>query len=89
MSTGEGGLSQFHLDGGADIAMQIGTAKYGVRDAEGNLSEDRLREIAAYPQVKMFEVKLAQGAKPGKGGILPANKVTAGDRGNPRHSRGA
>jgi len=76
MSTGEGGLSQFHLDGGADIVMQIGTAKYGVRDAEGNLSEDRLREIAALPQVKMFEVKLAQGAKPGKGGILPANKVT-------------
>lgn len=77
MSTGEGGLSQFHLDGGGDIVMQIGTAKYGVRDGEGNLSDDRLREIAAYPQVKMFEVKLAQGAKPGKGGILPAAKVTA------------
>jgi glutamate synthase domain-containing protein 2 len=76
MSTGEGGLSRFHLEGGADIVMQIGTAKYGVRDAEGNLSDDRLREIAALPQVKMFEVKLAQGAKPGKGGILPANKVT-------------
>ncbi len=77
MSTGEGGLSKFHLEGGGDIIMQIGTAKYGVRDANGGLSEDRLREIAAYPQVKMFEVKLAQGAKPGKGGILPANKVTA------------
>jgi glutamate synthase domain-containing protein 2 len=76
MSTGEGGLSSFHLEGGADIVMQIGTAKYGVRDAEGNLSEARLREIAALPQVKMFEVKLAQGAKPGKGGILPAIKVT-------------
>jgi glutamate synthase domain-containing protein 2 len=56
--------------------MQIGTAKYGVRDAQGNLSEDRLREIAAHPQVRMFEVKLAQGAKPGKGGILPGAKVT-------------
>ncbi|HUW80583.1 MAG TPA: FMN-binding glutamate synthase family protein [Acidocella sp.] len=77
ISTGEGGLSKFHLEGGGDIIMQIGTAKYGVRDANGGLSEDRLREIAAYPQVKMFEVKLAQGAKPGKGGILPANKVTA------------
>ncbi len=77
MGTGEGGLSKFHLEGGGDIVMQIGTAKYGVRDAEGNLSEDRLRTIAAYPQVKMFEVKLAQGAKPGKGGILPGNKVTA------------
>ncbi|MDE1897153.1 MAG: FMN-binding glutamate synthase family protein, partial [Rhodospirillales bacterium] len=76
MSTGEGGLSKFHLEGGADIIMQIGTAKYGVRDAEGNLSDSRLREIAAYPQVKMFEVKLAQGAKPGKGGVLPGNKVT-------------
>jgi len=48
-----------------------------VRDAQGELSEARLKEIAAYPQVRMFEVKLAQGAKPGKGGILPANKVTA------------
>ncbi len=77
MSTGEGGLSRFHLEGGADIIMQIGTAKYGVRHPDGTLSEERLREIAAYPQVRMFEVKLAQGAKPGKGGILPANKVTA------------
>jgi glutamate synthase domain-containing protein 2 len=77
MSTGEGGLSKFHLAGGGDIVMQIGTAKYGVRDTAGELSEDRLREIAAYPQVKMFEVKLSQGAKPGKGGILPGNKVTA------------
>ncbi len=77
MSTGEGGLSEFHLAGGGDIVMQIGTAKYGVRDAAGALSDDRLREIAAYPQVKMFEVKLSQGAKPGKGGILPGHKVTA------------
>jgi glutamate synthase domain-containing protein 2 len=77
MATGEGGLSRYHLEGGADIVMQIGTAKYGVRDAEGNLSEDRLREIAAHPQVRMFEVKLAQGAKPGKGGILPGAKVNA------------
>lgn len=77
MATGEGGLSTYHLDGGADIVMQIGTAKYGVRDAEGNLSDERLREIAAHAQVRMFEVKLAQGAKPGKGGILPGAKVSA------------
>jgi glutamate synthase domain-containing protein 2 len=77
MSTGEGGLSKFHLEGGGDIVMQIGTAKYGVRELDGSLSESRIREIAAYPQIRMFEVKLAQGAKPGKGGILPANKVTA------------
>ncbi len=77
MATGEGGLSKYHLDGGADIVMQIGTAKYGVRDADGNLSDDKLREIAAHDQVRMFEVKLAQGAKPGKGGILPGAKVSA------------
>lgn len=76
MNTGEGGLSPYHLEGGADIIFQIGTAKYGVRDAEGNLSEDKLREVAAIEQVKMFEIKLSQGAKPGKGGILPGGKVT-------------
>ncbi|MCZ4353348.1 FMN-binding glutamate synthase family protein [Roseovarius aestuarii] len=76
LNTGEGGLSPYHLSGGCDIVFQIGTAKYGVRDAEGHLSDDRLREIAAHPQVVMFELKLAQGAKPGKGGILPGEKVT-------------
>jgi len=77
MATGEGGLAPYHLEGGCDVIMQMGTAKYGVRDANGNLSEERLREIAAHPQVRAFEVKLAQGAKPGKGGILPGIKVTA------------
>ena len=76
MNTGEGGLSPYHLEGGADIVFQIGTAKYGVRDEAGNLSDDKLREVAAYKQVKMFELKLSQGAKPGKGGILPGEKVT-------------
>ncbi len=75
MNTGEGGISPFHLEGGCDIVYQIGTAKYGVRGLDGKLSDDKLREVAAYPQVKMFELKLAQGAKPGKGGILPASKV--------------
>jgi len=77
INTGEGGLSPHHLSGGCDIVMQIGTAKYGVRDVSGNLSDDKLREIAALKQVKMFEIKLSQGAKPGKGGILPGLKVTA------------
>jgi len=77
MNTGEGGLSPFHLEGGCDVVFQIGTAKYGVRDEAGNLSDDKLREVAAHPQVKMFEIKMAQGAKPGKGGILPAEKVSA------------
>ena len=75
MNTGEGGLSPMHLEGGGDIVFQIGTAKYGVRDADGHLCDDRLREIAAHTQVRMFELKLSQGAKPGKGGILPASKV--------------
>ena len=76
MNTGEGGLSPYHLQGGADIVFQIGTAKYGVRDANGNLNLDRLRTVAEHSQVKMFELKLSQGAKPGKGGILPGAKVT-------------
>ncbi|WP_039018843.1 FMN-binding glutamate synthase family protein [Halocynthiibacter namhaensis] len=77
MNTGEGGLSPHHLEGGCDIVFQIGTAKYGVRDCDGNLSDDKLREIAGHENVRMFEIKLAQGAKPGKGGILPGEKVTA------------
>jgi len=84
MNTGEGGMSPYHLAGGCDVVFQIGTAKYGVRDLDGNLSDDKLRDAAAHPEVKMFEIKLAQGAKPGKGGILPAQKVTeeiAGIRG--------
>ncbi|MDQ7988028.1 MAG: FMN-binding glutamate synthase family protein [Candidatus Dactylopiibacterium sp.] len=76
LDTGEGGLSPWHLEGGADLIMQIGTAKYGVRDAEGHLSPQRLREIAAHENVRAFEIKLSQGAKPGKGGVLPGAKVT-------------
>ncbi len=76
MNTGEGGLSPYHLEGGADIVFQIGTAKNGVRDLDGNLNDEKLQEVAAHPQVKMFEIKMSQGAKPGKGGILPGEKVT-------------
>ena len=74
MDTGEGGLSPYHLEGGGDIIMQIGTAKYGVRDAHGELSAERLVELSKV--VKAFEIKLSQGAKPGKGGVLPGKKVT-------------
>jgi glutamate synthase domain-containing protein 2 len=77
MNTGEGGLSPYHLEGGADIVFQLGTAKYGVRDDDGNLSDEKLKEVASHDQVKMIEIKLSQGAKPGKGGILPGAKVTA------------
>jgi len=76
MNTGEGGLSPYHLEGGADLIMQIGTAKYGVRDEYGHLDENKLREAAGHDTVRMVEIKLSQGAKPGKGGILPAVKVT-------------
>lgn len=77
LNTGEGGISPFHYEGGCDIVFQIGTAKYGVRDGEGRLSDERLRDIASHEQVRMFEIKLSQGAKPGKGGILPGAKVTS------------
>ena len=87
MNTGEGGLSPHHIEGGADIVFQIGTAKYGVRDAAENLSDEKLKQIAAHEQIRMFELKLSQGAKPGKGGILPGDKVSAaiaGIRGIPQ-----
>ena len=76
MNTGEGGLSPFHLEGECDVVFQIGTAKFGVRDEEGKLCDKKLRDVAAHENVRMFELKLAQGAKPGKGGILPGEKVT-------------
>jgi glutamate synthase domain-containing protein 2 len=76
MNTGEGAVSPWHLEGGADIVFQIGTAKYGVRDENGNIDDDKLREITSHDQIKMIELKLSQGAKPGKGGILPGAKVT-------------
>ncbi|MDX8390122.1 MAG: FMN-binding glutamate synthase family protein, partial [Mariprofundaceae bacterium] len=74
MNTGEGALSPYHEVGGGDVIFQIGTAKYGVRDLEGNLNDDKLREIAK--KVVAFEIKLGQGAKPGKGGMLPGHKVS-------------
>jgi len=76
LNTGEGGMSPFHLTGDCDVVFQIGTAKFGVRDEHGQLSDEKLRAVAQHPQVRMFELKLAQGAKPGKGGILPGDKVT-------------
>ena len=76
MNTGEGGLSPYHLEGGADLVFQIGTAKYGVRHEDGSLDDQKLADIAEHDQVKMFEIKVSQGAKPGKGGILPGVKVT-------------
>ncbi|MBT5489519.1 MAG: FMN-binding glutamate synthase family protein, partial [Halieaceae bacterium] len=76
LNTGEGGLSPFHRQAPCDLIFQIGTAKYGVRDEQGRLDASKLTELAAIPEIKMFEIKLSQGAKPGKGGILPGEKVT-------------
>jgi glutamate synthase domain-containing protein 2 len=76
MNTGEGGLPPYHLEGGADIVFQVGTAKYGVSNKDGSLNDEKLKEVAAHDQVKMIELKLSQGAKPVKGGILPGEKVT-------------
>lgn len=75
MNSGEGGVSPFHLEGQCDLIYQIGTAKYGVRDEAGNMSDEKLRAVAE--NVRAFEIKLSQGAKPGRGGVLPAGKVTA------------
>ncbi len=74
LNTGEGGLSPYHMEGKCDIIMQIGTAKYGIRDEYGNFSKQRATELAEL--VKAFEIKLSQGAKPGKGGLLPGSKIT-------------
>ncbi len=72
-NTGEGSISDFHKLGG-DICYQIGTGYFGCRDEHGYFSEQKFVESASIPQVKMIEVKLSQGAKPGHGGILPASK---------------
>jgi glutamate synthase domain-containing protein 2 len=76
LNTGEGGLSPHHLEGGCDVVFQIGTGKYSVRDSTGALSDEKLRKVAAHDQIKMFELKMSQGAKPGKGIILTGAKVT-------------
>lgn len=75
-NTGEGGLSPYHLQPGGDIIWQIGTGYFGCRNADGTFNYDAFAERAVLPNVKMIEIKLSQGAKPGHGGILPAAKVT-------------
>lgn len=75
-NTGEGGISPYHLKYGGDLIWQIGTGYFGCRDAEGNFSEEAFKAESNRPEVKMIELKLSQGAKPGKGGILPAKKNT-------------
>jgi glutamate synthase domain-containing protein 2 len=76
MNTGEGGYPKYHLMEDCDLIFQIGTAKFGVRMDDGTLDDRKLAEVAALPQVKMIEIKFSQGAKPGKGGLLPKEKIT-------------
>lgn len=75
-NTGEGGISPHHLKYGGDIIWQIGTGYFGARDIDGNFSPEAFKANALRPEVKMIEIKLSQGAKPGHGGILPAKKNT-------------
>ncbi len=75
-NTGEGGLSEHHLKHGGDIIWQIGTGYFGCRNAKGGFDADLFTQYAQKEVVKMIEIKLSQGAKPGHGGILPAAKLT-------------
>ncbi|WP_233496652.1 FMN-binding glutamate synthase family protein [Mucilaginibacter hurinus] len=76
-NTGEGGLSDYHLQPGGDIIWQIGTGYFSCRNNDGTFNTEAFTQRAILPQVKMIEIKLSQGAKPGHGGLLPAAKVTA------------
>ncbi|OED37285.1 glutamate synthase [Chromatiales bacterium (ex Bugula neritina AB1)] len=75
-NTGEGSLSPYHLEPGGDIVWQIGTGYFGCRDADGNFDPELFKSNSQRDVVKMIEIKLSQGAKPGHGGILPAAKLT-------------
>ncbi|MCB1333018.1 MAG: FMN-binding glutamate synthase family protein [Roseivivax sp.] len=74
--TGEGGISRYHRQGGGDLIYEIGSGYFGCRTRDGRFDPDKFREQALDPQVKMIELKLSQGAKPGHGGMLPAAKIT-------------
>ena len=74
--TGEGGISRYHREGGGDLIWELGSGYFGARDKEGRFDPVRFTEQAADPQIKMIEVKLSQGAKPGQGGMLPGAKIS-------------
>lgn len=74
--TGEGGISSYHQEHGGDIVWQIGSGYFGCRTPEGRFDPERFSTAARQPQVKMIELKISQGAKPGHGGVLPGQKVT-------------
>ena len=74
--TGEGSISPYHRQNGGDLVWEIGSGYFGARNPDGTFSEEKFVENACTPQVKMIELKLSQGAKPGHGGVLPGSKVT-------------
>jgi glutamate synthase domain-containing protein 2 len=75
--TGEGGFSPYHRENGGDIIWEIGSGYFGCRHSDGSFNPDKFAEVAANDQIKMIEIKLSQGAKPGHGGVLPGAKVTS------------
>ena len=75
--TGEGGVSRYHLEFGADLIWEIGTGYFGCRTPQGNFDADKFRDMSQLASIKMIELKLSQGAKPGYGGLLPKAKITA------------
>ncbi|WP_138924705.1 FMN-binding glutamate synthase family protein [Sulfitobacter sp. BSw21498] len=75
--TGEGGISRYHREGGGDLIYEIGSGYFGCRTEGGQFDPDKFKEQAASDQIKMIELKLSQGAKPGHGGMLPASKISA------------
>ena len=77
LNTGEGGLSKYHLEANCDLVWQVGTGYFGCRNDDGTFNADIFAQKSVHENVKMVEIKLSQGAKPGHGGILPANKNTA------------
>jgi len=74
--TGEGGISRYHREGGGDLIWEIGSGYFGCRNDKGRFDVEKFARQASDPQVRMIEVKLSQGAKPGHGGVLPASKIT-------------
>ncbi len=76
-NTREGGISQYHLKFGGDLIWQIGTGYFGCRTVTGGFDEQLFAEKASFSSVKMIEIKISQGAKPGHGGVLPTCKNTA------------
>ena len=76
MNTGEGGYPKYHLMENCDLIFQMGTAKFGTRDEKGDLDPEKLKSLCQQPQIKMIEIKFSQGGKPGKGGLLPKEKIT-------------